>query len=114
MCDKVSQVMSHILYMYITGLFVVPFFFLSLVFMCNSCATRRSVEHNTPHANGAPLHFTGLSCIYFRMMFYLLPMLAKCGRGSISVQSPVTYQVETDQRKRSFESVMPDCYLYSS
>ena len=110
MCDKVSQVMSHILYMYITGLFVVPFFFLSLVFMCNSCATRRSVEHNTPHANGAPLAYL----IYFRMMFYLLRMLAECGRGSISFQSPVTYQVETDQRKGSFESVMPDCYLYSS
>ena len=44
-----------------------------------------------------------------RITFYLLPMLAECGRGSISLQSPVTYQVETDQCKRSFESVMPDC-----
>ena len=32
-------------------------------------------------------------------------MLAECGRGSISLQSSVTYQVETDQCKRSFESV---------
>ena len=47
--------------------------------------------------------------IYFRMiMFYLLPMLAECGRGSISLQSPVTYQVEMDQFKRNFESVTPD------
>ena len=38
-------------------------------------------------------------------------MLAECGRGSISLQSPVTYQAEMDQCKRSFESVMPDCYL---
>ena len=39
----------------------------------------------------------------FRMMFY------ECGRGSISLQSPATYQVETDRCKRSFESVIPDC-----
>ena len=35
-------------------------------------------------------------------------MLAECGRGSISLQSSVTYQVEIDQRKRSFESVKLD------
>ena len=72
--------------------------------------TRRSVEHCTPHADGAPLHFTGLSYIFRMIKFYLF--LAECGRGSISLQSPVTYQVETDQCKRRFESVMPT-YLYS-
>ena len=51
--------------------------------------------------------------IYFRMItFYLLPMLAECGRGSISFQSPVTYQVETDQCKRNFESVTPALPLF--
>ena len=60
----------------------------------------------------APRYISLAYLIYFRMItFYLLPMLAECGRGSISLQSPVTYQVETDQCKRSFESVMPDCYF---
>ena len=59
----------------------------------NASVTRHSVEHNTLHANGSPLHFTGLP-LCFRMMFYLLPMFTECGRGSISVQSPVTYQVK--------------------
>ena len=54
-----------------------------------------------------PRYISVAYLIYFRVMFYLLPMLAECGRGSISIQSPVTYQVETDQCKRSFESVMP-------
>ena len=66
-----------------------------------------------PRTPMAPSYISLAYLIYFRMMFYLLPMLAECGRGSISLQSPVTYQVETDQCKRSFESVMPDCYLYS-
>ena len=61
----------------------------------------------------APRYISLAYLIYFRMMFYLLPMLAECGRVSISLQSPVTYQVEMDQCKRSFESVMPDCYRYS-
>ena len=30
----------------------------------NHVTTRRSVEHSTPHANGALLHFTGLSYIF--------------------------------------------------
>ena len=52
-------------------------------------------------------------CAYLRMItFYLLPMLGECGRGSISLQSPVTYQVETDQCTRNFESVMPDLPLF--
>ena len=73
---------------------------------------RRSVEHSTPHADGAP-YISLAYLIYFRMIkFYLLPMLAKYGRGSISLQSPVTYQVETDQCKRSFESVTPDLPLF--
>ena len=59
-------------------------------------------------------HYISLAYhIYFRMItFYLLPMLAECGRGSISLQSPVTYQVETVQCKRSFVSVMPDLPLF--
>ena len=59
-------------------------------------------------------HYISLDYLmYFRMiMFYLLPMLAECGRGSISLQSLVTYQVETDQCNRSFESVLPDLPLF--
>ena len=45
-------------------------------------------------------------------MFYLLPMLAECGKGSISLQSPVTYQVEMDQCKRRIESILPDLPLF--
>ena len=70
------------------------------------------IEHSIPHADGAPLHFTSLSYIFRMIMFYLLPMLAECGRGSISLQSSVIYQVETDQCKRSFESVSPDLPLF--
>ena len=36
-----------------------------------SLETKRSVEHCTPHANGAPLHFIGFAYI---LKFYLLPM----------------------------------------
>ena len=65
-----------------------------------------------PYISFFLLLVNGFSVIYFRMItFYLLPMLAECGRGSISLQSPVTYQVETDQ-KRSFESVTPDLPLF--
>ena len=76
---------------------------------CACRVTRRSVEHSTPHTDGAPLHFTGLSYI---LTFYLLPMLEECGRGSISLQFSVTYQVETDQCKRSFDSVKSDLPLF--
>ena len=38
----------------------------------------------------APRHISLAYLIYFRMItFYLLPMLAESGRGSISLQSPV-------------------------
>ena len=49
-----------------------------------SHATRRSVEHCTLHTNGAWLHFTGLNDRAVPVTY----MLAKCGRGSISLQSP--------------------------
>ena len=47
--------------------------------------TRHSVEHCTLHADGTPLHFTGLS-----LNDKVLPItyiLAECGRGSIPLQS---------------------------
>ena len=61
--------------------------------------TRRSVEHSTPTPM-APRYISLAYLIYFRMIkFYPLPMLAECGKGSISPHSPVTYQVEMDQCK---------------
>ena len=60
----------------------------------------------------APRYISLAYLIYIRMVvLYLLPMLAVCGIGSISLQLPVTYQVETDQCKRSFEFVTPDLPL---
>ena len=67
-----------------------------------------------PACQWRPAYISLAYLIYFRMItFYLFPMLAECGRGSTYLQSPVTYQVEMDQCNRSFESVMPDYYLYS-
>ena len=75
----------------------------------NVMKTRRSVEHSTPHTDDAPLHFTGFSYI---LKFY--PFVTYVGRvwNSISLQSPVTYQVEKDQCKRGLESVTPDLPLF--
>ena len=67
--------------------------------------TRLSVEHCTLHADGARLHFTGLSYIDFRMIklsfLYLFP-------GSISPVTYKWYECRTD-----FEFVIPKTYLDS-
>ena len=55
--------------------------------------TRRSVEHCTLHPM-APHYISLAYLIYFRMIkIYLIPICWQCGRGSISLQSPVAYQV---------------------
>ena len=57
-------------------------------------STRRSVEHCTPHADGAPATF---SLAYLNdKVLPVTNMSAKHGRGSISLHSPVTYQFETE------------------
>ena len=45
------------------------------------------------HADSARLHFTGLSYRFYDKVLPVTYMLAKYGRGSISLQSPVTYGV---------------------
>ena len=56
----------------------------------------------------APRYVSLTSLISIFLNDRVLPvtlMLAECGRGSILLQSPVTYKVERYQYKRSFEFV---------
>ena len=53
-----------------------------------------------------PGHISLAYLIDFRMIkLYLLPMLAKYGRDSISLQSPVTYQFEMVKHVRQVLSL---------
>ena len=66
----------------------------------NPDETRCSVEHCTLHADGARLHFTGLS-----LLKMLLPGKVYGRGGSSALQSPVTYKFEMVGVKTSFEFV---------
>ena len=86
----------------------------NLFIFCRFCVNENIIKQDAqlstvPHTLMVPCYISLAYLIYFRMItFYLLPMLAECGRGNISLQSPVTYQVEMDQSKKIFESVTPD------
>ena len=81
---------------------------------CSFCINENIIKQDAqlstvPRTSMVPCYISLGYLIYYRMItFYLLPMLAECGRGNISLQSPVTYQVEIDQCKKNFESVTSD------